>query len=213
MPEYRSPDVTAFATGVRRTETGGDGAYEKTWDTIRGAPKVGAYGFPSADWPQLAASAGLDGAPWRNHYVQDQVARRLFSALYDKYKDWRLVAVAWKGGEKLADAVAGNPALLDHEKLVEVKKYVDGVIKAASRDDTGKEVPGMRHAANPDTLRPNQAFAGAAGPGPAQQAVIRHLGFLREYARAQYMGTQQPEQGEEVTTDGGDNRPGETMVR
>lgn len=123
----------AFAAAVRNAETGSfDGAYDKVQGLVRQARKVGAYGIASDEWDALAESAGIAGARWADQRAQDRVARVMFQALHQKYGDWRLVAAAWKGGEELADKIAGNPSLLDHPNLKELKAYVDTVMTGAN---------------------------------------------------------------------------------
>lgn len=134
-----------FARAIKRAETGSfEGNYKSARVGQRPGRIIGAYGIASEFWDALAAQAGLEGANWRDPAAQDAVAESAFKALYEKYGDWRLVAIAWKAGEAVADAVAANPALLKDQRLVSVKEYAQKVMRFAS------EVVGTDQPTSPD---------------------------------------------------------------
>lgn len=124
-----------FARAIRHAETGSyDGDYAALRGGVREGRLLGAYGIPSDQWEELAEDAGFGGARWQDARAQDAVTRVIFKALYDKYGDWRLVAVAWKAGEEIADMVAAKPGLLKTEQLREVDEYVGHVMARAGED-------------------------------------------------------------------------------
>lgn len=124
-----------LANAIKMAESGNsEGDYTKVGGLVRGARLIGAYQFPSDQWDQMAADVGLPGARWRDPRAQDLVARRTLDLLYQKYGDWRLVAVAWKAGEEIADLVAQDARLLDTEQLKPVKDYMRQVMEHARSD-------------------------------------------------------------------------------
>ncbi len=124
----------SFAEAVRLAESDdADGSYRSVKGSIRGTARLlGAYGIPSDEWDSMAADAGIPGARWQDPRAQDRVAKSAFDALFAKYGDWRLVAVAWKAGEDIADRVAADPKLLQNEKLLDLKSYVEDLMSKAN---------------------------------------------------------------------------------
>ena len=132
-----------FAAGVRKVESGvAEGNYETVRGQVRGtAQRIGAYGIASDEWQRLAGEAGYPGARWQDSRAQDAIAMSAFNALYAKYKDWRLVAMAWKAGEAVADAVADNPDLLEDDKLAGLAQYADAVTEGMGSDPYPEQRP------------------------------------------------------------------------
>lgn len=127
---------TTFARAIKNAETG---SFEGNYRAVRGlvrknARLVGAYGIPTDMWPQIAEYAGYPGARWQDPKAQDAVAQATFDALYSKYGDWRLVAIAWKAGEDIADAVVADPSLIHADELAEVRAYAQQVMRFAQED-------------------------------------------------------------------------------
>lgn len=138
-------EVATFLSALRSAESGSaEGNYGQVTGRVRGVRLVGAYGIPSDEWSQLAADAGLSGARWRDPRAQDLVMSRTIEALYQKYGDWRYVAVAWKAGERVADAVWSDPSLLKRKELAPVKDYMSQVMRHA-----GEHIQ-MRNPTQPD---------------------------------------------------------------
>lgn len=199
--------VDVFMAAVRNEETGSPaGNYRSYRGPVREGRVVGAYGFATDFWDRLAGLAGLEGADWHDPKVQDKVARASFQALYDKYQDWRLVAIAWKGGAGLADAVAADPAILDNPHLTPVKSYAQKVmrhasaqLKQASPDSDGEPIPtrafriGLKDLSAPVAVAGSDEKGGepstqAAGGGlrpplPAQDALTSMLRARRNQLR------------------------------
>lgn len=152
------PSLANFARAIKYAESGSyEGDYQAMRDVVRGqARKIGAYGIASDEWQRLAEEAGLKGARWTDGRAQDAVARAAFAALYEKYGDWRLVAVAWKAGETIADIVAANATALSLAQLKPVKNYTDKVMKLYAEDpmDNGEEPPMLRRQPVPKQAKP-----------------------------------------------------------
>lgn len=132
-PQRDRSEVAAFLAALRIVETGDQrGDYRRMHGVVRGNRKLGAYGIAADDWPEMAAAAGLPGADWKDPRAQDVVAEATVDRLIGKYQDWRLVGVAWKAGEKVADMAAADPTILNHEKLGPVKDYASKIMSKAS---------------------------------------------------------------------------------
>lgn len=58
----------------------------------------GGYGFPKDQWDEMATAAGLKGASMGDPAAQTYVAAYWMDRLYKQYRNWGLVAVAWKDG-------------------------------------------------------------------------------------------------------------------
>jgi len=65
----------------------------------------GGYGFPKGDWADLATGAGLAGADMTDRMAQTYVAAFWVDNLYQRYRNWDLVAVAWKDGAGTVNAI------------------------------------------------------------------------------------------------------------
>lgn len=65
----------------------------------------GAYGISDNNWATYAAGAGMAGASKYDPAMQDYVAAYWMNSYYQKYRNWNLVAVAWKYGTGAANAV------------------------------------------------------------------------------------------------------------
>lgn len=165
-------EVGTFAAAIRTAETGSSrGDYARVHGRVRQGRLIGAYGFPSDEWQLMASEAGLAGARWGDPRAQDVVARRMFEALYAKYGDWRLVAVAWKAGEEVADRVAADPSLLNAEPMKAVKEYVRQVMSHAQdeiavnlpADDDGNQI-------RPDRFQPTMRGLEATSPQAGGQS-------------------------------------------
>lgn len=127
-----------FMRAIRTAETGtAEGNYSAIRGQVRdGARLIGAYGFASDEWPRLAAEAGYPGARWQDRSAQDAVATFIFDALFQKYQDWGLVAIAWKAGEAAADKLAEHPEVLEGKGLEPLRAYRDKVLGAVIPSDS-----------------------------------------------------------------------------
>lgn len=93
----RSQELQLFMMSVKRQASGSyTGNYQSSG---------GAYGIDAERWDLMARRAGLDGAIMRDPAMQDYVAAWTMKALYSKYQNWNLVALAWSSGEGAAAAV------------------------------------------------------------------------------------------------------------
>ena len=190
-----------FARGIRMAETGtAEGSYQRVSGLVRGSNRLlGAYAIASDDWSALASDAGMEGARWKDPKAQDLVAKRTFERLYDRYGDWRLVAVAWKAGEKIADAVANDPTILEHKKLAPVKSYARQVMKHAGKNlkvtkptfRDGTPIPVESFPSETDGLVPAGQDEPVAPQDAAEQALREMLVAMRE--RERNLGTAPPE--------------------
>lgn len=70
-----------------------------------GERAYGAYQIMPGNWPSWAAQAGIPGADWRDPAAQDRVAKFKVTEYWNRYKDWRLVALAWWAGAGTSDKV------------------------------------------------------------------------------------------------------------
>ncbi len=108
--------LDSFAAAVRTAEHGSDEKrhylFYGDWLPKAGTRLLGAYKIPANQWAQLAQDAGVLGADWRDPAVQDAVAKHNFARLYGKYQSWEPVAVAWKAGEDLADAMVDGQGVV-----------------------------------------------------------------------------------------------------
>lgn len=82
---------------IRRIESGSFRGNYYARNKNSGA--FGAYQFLPKYWDWYARSAGYPGADIRDRLVQDEVARWHMTRLFNKYRNWDLVAIAWHGGE------------------------------------------------------------------------------------------------------------------
>ena len=129
-------ELNIFAAAMRKAETG---QYEEKhrqtsyvgWDDRRATRLVGSYAIPETDWPAIAAHAGLPGARWQDPAAQDRVVKGVFADLFEQYQDWRLVAVAWKAGQEVADQVQADPTALSREPTGALAKFTDTVMNEA----------------------------------------------------------------------------------
>lgn len=196
-----------FAAAIRRAETGSfAGRYDAVRGRVReGARLVGAYGFASDEWDRLAEETGYPGAQWRSQAAQDAVAKRTFDALYSKYGDWRLVAIAWKGGEELADKVAADPSLLSHEGLKPVADYMAQVMAYANEDlainqpvsPSGEPISPSRFRSTTNGLGSSGASVGPTTGGSARATLTGMLRGMRarEIALGATEASETPEDG------------------
>lgn len=203
-------ELSTFAQAVRKAETG---SFAGNYAAVRGrirknARLLGAYGVASDEWPRLAAEAGYSGARWQDPRAQDAVVQATFDALHAKYHDWRLVAIAWKAGEAVADMVAANPGLLKAPELREVREYAAGVMRAANEsteavipDGVGEPAPrSSRFPVSMQNLMPADGLEVQRPPTPAREALTGMLRAMRNRQRklAVNSDTQVSEPGEEV---------------
>lgn len=123
-------ETDIFLAALRRQETGSeepDYMRRGPWVEAMQTRLVGAYNIPATQWSELAASAGYPNAIWFDKKAQDAVVKTHVERLFAKYKNWQLVATAWKAGERFADAAYQNPTIIQQEKTGELKRFVDGV--------------------------------------------------------------------------------------
>ena len=178
-------ELNIFAAAMRKTETGKyDPKHRATnyigWDSTRGTRLVGSYSIPEDYWPVLAAKAGLPGARWQDPTAQDRVMKGVFQELYAEYQDWRLVAVAWKAGQDVADNLLNDPTGLQREKTGNLAKFVETVM-ADAKEYQGPELPepaeGEMASTNPFFAGNNQTDTPATGnsstkPGDMVRSVL-----------------------------------------
>lgn len=176
--------VQAAMQGLRQAESGSvRGQYGQVRVISGNATKVGAYGVRLEDFKIMAEDAGLAGASWRDPKAQDAVVGRTLSRLHAKYGDWRLVMVAWKAGEEVADAVASNPELLTNERLAPVAEYSAQVMKYATEVTTLEgmgETEGLVFDPDLSTL---SADGGSQPVSDAGRVLRRRLYAMRERVR------------------------------
>lgn len=104
------PDgLDAFLAATRQHESGGN---YQIYNTSGLSDASGAYQYISTTWNSYGGYRNAADAP---PAVQDEKARADAMALFERYRDWRLVAIAWYGGPGVADQVAagrdaGSPA-------------------------------------------------------------------------------------------------------
>ncbi len=175
---------TTFAHAIKMAESGDkDAGYHKVRGFVRDGRLLGAYGIAQDDWENLTVQAGLRGARWQDSRAQDAVAKAAFDALYSKYGDWRLVAVAWKAGEAVADAVALDPKLLKNEKLRPLADYADQVMNNAKADvevnqpkaPNGEEITSEAFIPGTESLKPTE---GQPRPQEKSDAQVTLAGVL-----------------------------------
>lgn len=65
----------------------------------------GAYGLSGDRWATMAEGAGLEGASFSDRAQQDYVAAWWMQKMFQKYRNWNLVAVAWQSGYGAADGI------------------------------------------------------------------------------------------------------------
>jgi hypothetical protein len=84
---------------IRRLESGSyEGDYGAIGRRVKGDNARGAYQIMSKNWPSWSAMAGVPNADWRSRAAQDRVAAHMMASLYEQFRDWDLVAVAWYSG-------------------------------------------------------------------------------------------------------------------
>jgi len=194
-------EADVFAKGIRMAETGTyEGSYQRVSGLVRGSNRLlGAYAIASDDWSALASDAGMEGARWKDPKAQDLVAKRTFERLYDRYGDWRLVAVAWKAGERLADAIANDPSILEHKKMAPVKSYARQVMKHAGKNlkvtkptfRDGTPIPVEAFPSETDGMIPAGQDEAIAPQDAAETTLREMLVAMRE--RERNLATAQPE--------------------
>lgn len=100
--------LQSFLAATKQHESGGNyGIYNQSGLS----DASGAYQFISTTW---GGYGGYHNAAEAPPEVQDAKAAEMASQLFERYHDWRLVAIAWYGGPGIADQAAagqdpGNP--------------------------------------------------------------------------------------------------------
>jgi len=98
-------ELSLFMAAMRQMSSGSlAGNHDLVRRPGQGEAAVGAYQITSSNWQKWTAEQGLAGADWRQPKAQESVARTKMTQLYNRYGDWRLVAVAWLDGTDAADA-------------------------------------------------------------------------------------------------------------
>ncbi len=172
-------EIGTFMAAIRRKASGSlQGNYSQ-----RRGDQVGAYAIMRDNWSRLAALAGIPEADWRSASAQDSVARSAFSRLYNRYGDWRLVAIAWFDGAPAADEVRKS-GLGDYQ--AEMDEFV-GFMRAAStagygpttsRSDVVEALdPDAREAIKRGTTSADQPFQPTAEPERVSEIGDNYQGF------------------------------------
>lgn len=91
--------IDEFLGAIREAESGGN---YRIYNQSGLSDASGAYQFISTTWGNYGGYRNAADAPPE---VQDEKAREMAAALYQRYGDWRLVAIAWYGGPGIADLV------------------------------------------------------------------------------------------------------------
>lgn len=94
-PAAGGDQIDSFMQAIKDVETSG-GNYTET-NKIGAA---GAYQYMPGTWNNYKGYKSAADAP---PAIQDEKARADMTALYNKYHDWKLVAIAWQGGVGTAD--------------------------------------------------------------------------------------------------------------
>ncbi len=104
--------IEAFKAGLRKTESGSyDGNRNHNWRWSDGDGEVGAYGVRASNFAMWASELGYAGADWRDPEVMEVVVTGKINEYYQRYGDWKLVALAWMAGTELADAAVDEPTI------------------------------------------------------------------------------------------------------
>ncbi len=93
--------VDAFLAATRQHESGGN---YKIYNTSGESNASGAYQFIGTTWRGMGGSTqnAADASPAE----QDAIARKMAMQLFDQFRSWRLVAIAWYGGPAVAQQEA-----------------------------------------------------------------------------------------------------------
>jgi hypothetical protein len=93
--------VDAFLNAIKQKESGGDYTIRNTSGESNAA---GAYQFIGTTWKGLGGSTA--SAAEASPAEQDRIARAYALQLFQQFKSWRLVALAWYGGPGVAEQAA-----------------------------------------------------------------------------------------------------------
>lgn len=100
QPAQAGGTLDQFLAAIRQVESGGN---YSLYNTSGLSDASGAYQFISTTWGGYGGYRNAAQAPPQ---VQDEKARMHATELFNRYGDWRLVAIAWYGGPGIADQVA-----------------------------------------------------------------------------------------------------------
>ena len=65
----------------------------------------------ASNFAAWASELGYAGADWRDPEVMEVVVTGKINEYYQRYGDWKLVALAWMAGTELADAAVDEPTI------------------------------------------------------------------------------------------------------
>lgn len=131
--------LAEFMAAIRRLESGSyEGNYSAIGRRVKGDNARGAYQIMSKNWPSWTAAAGIPNADWRSRAAQDKVAAHMMGKLYDQFRDWDLVAVAWYSGgsnaRKLQDrGWTGNASSINNKHIRGYVNKIRGFYPDASK--------------------------------------------------------------------------------
>jgi hypothetical protein len=115
-----------FMAATRQVESGGN--YSAIGPPTRSSGRAsGAYQMIDATWDGYGGYARAADAP---PSVQDERARELMTAYFERYRRWEAVAVAWHAGPRRADDYVRGTLDLNglDDGLLTTRAYVDRVL-------------------------------------------------------------------------------------
>lgn len=184
-------ELELFMAAIRRLESNTyEGDYAARGPTVEsgmyaGQKALGAYQIMPGNWAAWAAEAGIPGASWQSKAAQDAVARFKFTQYYQRFGDWRLVAIAWFAGPARAeraraegiDSLSGVRDVIGTSVPTYVQKIVDYMHEAQdlgygpSRDPevVGRLDPQAQRSITSGQLSVDQPLFGAGEMGQGSQ--------------------------------------------
>jgi len=134
-PVYdRSEELRNFMYAIHRYGGGG-------W-----AGSKGGYMFQAGQWGDLSTAAGLKGANMSDRTAQTYVAAFWMDRLYKQYRNWGLVAVAWKNGAGAAGAIikqsGKKPAAVTMDDIKSLSPDVFGFVGEVTKWSTWAQQKG-----------------------------------------------------------------------
>lgn len=134
MLDPRDPQLLAlFMQAIRQHESSGN--YRAQGLVTKYGRATGAYQFLDSTW---AGFGGYRSAAQAPPQIQDQKAEQMMRAYFDRFRDWRLVAIAWNGGAGAAQRALKGQAVADPVTGTNTFQYgnsVMGLMKKFSRGE------------------------------------------------------------------------------